>query len=241
MTTFYIKDNAQSQKGKSRFDRLICELSVGKVKKPSETTIDLGLLTETYIIQYRDGLSHQEKSSFLPKAKKFSVIILGDLFDLLSKDHNLLWHLDQKGNIRLYQNTMEKLAFQLAPFLEISFDDCCFLVEKLVAIFAESQQFIENHLDQNGLNKTHLINYFNPKFTVKQLFLFWITLIKIDKDEELKKLLFLLLSKTLPDLDSLKYEVFPDRLVFDCLMECYETEMSSCEFLEYLQQKQSKN
>ena len=241
MTTFYIKDNAQSQKGKSRFDKLICELSAGKVKKPSETTIDLGLLTETYIIQYRDELSHQEKSSFLRKTNKFSVIVPGDLFDLLSKDHNLLWHLDQKGNIRLYQNTMERLAFQLAPFLEISFDDCCVLVKELVAFFAESQQFIENNLGQNGLNKTHLINYFNPKFTVKQLFLFWIALVKIDKDEELKKLLFLLLSKILSDLESLKYEVFPDRLVFDCLIECYETEMNSSEFLEYLKQKQSAN
>jgi hypothetical protein len=191
MTTFYRKDNVQSQNGKSRFDRLICELNAGKVKKPSETTIDLGFLTETYIIQYRDELSHQEKSSFLPKAKKFSVIVPGDLFDLLSKDHNLLWHLDQKRNIRLYQNTMEKLAFQLAPFLEISFDDCCVLVKELVAVFAESQQFIENYLEQNGLNKAHSINYFNPKFTVKQLFLFWIALIKINKDEELKKLLFL--------------------------------------------------
>jgi hypothetical protein len=241
MTTFYRKDNVQSQNGKSRFDRLICELNAGKVKKPSETTIDLGFLTETYIIQYRDELSHQEKSSFLPKAKKFSAIVPGDLFDLLSKDHNLLWHLDQKRNIRLYQNTMEKLAFQLAPFLEISFDDCCVLVKELVAVFAESQQFIENYLEQNGLNKAHSINYFNPKFTVKQLFLFWITLIKIDKDEELKKLLFLLLSKIFLDLDSLKYEVFPDKLVFDCFIECYETEMSSSEFLEYLQQKQSAN
>jgi hypothetical protein len=237
MTTFYIKDNAQSQKGKSRFDKLICELSAGKLKKPSATTIDLGLLTETYIIQYRDELSHQEKSSFLRKTNKFSVIVPGDLFDLLSKDHNLLWHLDQKGNIRLYQNTMGKLAFLLAPFLEISFDDCCVLVKELVAVFAKSQQFIENYLEHNGLNKTHSINYFNPKFSVKQLFLFWIALIKIDKDEELKKLLFLLLSKILPDFDSLQYEVFPDRLVFDCLIECYKTEMNSSEFLEYVQQK----
>ena len=124
MTTFYLKDNAQSQKGKSRFNRLICELNAGKVKKPSTTTIDLDLLTETYTIQYSDGLSHYEKSSFLPKVKNFSVVVPGDLFDLLSKDHSLLWHLDQKGDIRLYQNTMERLAFQLAPFLEIytSFD-----------------------------------------------------------------------------------------------------------------------
>ena len=241
MTTFYLKNNAPSQKYKSRFDELICELNASKVKKPLETTIDLGLLTETYIIQYRDELSHQEKSSFLRKTNKFSVIVAGDLFDLLSKDHNLLWHLDEKGNIRLYQNTMERLAFQLAPFLEISFDDCCVLVKELVAVFAKSQQFIENYLEQNGLNKTHSINYFNPKFTVKQLFLFWIVLIKIDKDEELKKLLFLLLSKILPDLDSRKYEGFPDILVFDCLIECYETEMYSSEFLEFLQHKHSTN
>lgn len=241
MTTFYLKDNAQSLKGKSRFDRLICELYAGKVKKPSATTIDLSLLTETYVIQYRDELSHQEKSSFLRKTNKFSVIIPGDLFNLLSKDHSLLWYLDQKGDIRLYQNTMERLAFQLAPFLKISITDCCFLIKELVTIFADSEQFIENYLKQSGLNIKRSINYFNPKISVIQRFLFWIVQIKIDKDDELKKLFLLLLSKILPDLDSLKYEVFPDKLVFDCLIECYETEMSSIEFLEYLQQKQSSN
>ena len=239
MTTFYLNDNAKSQNGKSRFDRLICELNACKVKKPSATTIDLDLLTETYIIQYRDELSHQEKSSFLRKTNKFSVIVAGDLFDLLSKDHNLLWHLDEKGNIRLYQNTMERLAFQLAPFLEISFDDCCVLVKELVAVFAKSQQFIENYLEQNGLNKTHLINYFDSKVAPIQQFLFWIVLIQIDKDNELKGLFLFLLSKILPELDVLKFEVFEDKLVFDCLIECLESEKTSNEMFEYLLQKQS--
>ncbi|GAA4053197.1 MULTISPECIES: hypothetical protein [Flavobacterium] len=239
MTTFYVKDNAQLQKGKSRFDKLICELNAGKVKKPSATTIDLGLLTETYSIQYRDEFSHQERLSFLPKTDKYSVIIQGNLFDLLSKDHRLLWYLNPKGDIRLFQNTMEKLAHQAAPFLEISFDDCCVLVKELVAVFAKSQQFIENYLEQNEFNKKRSINYFDSKVAPIQQLLFWIVLIQIDKDNELKELFLLLLSKILPELDVLLFEVFEDKLVFDCLIECLESEKTSNEMFEYLLQKQS--
>ena len=239
MTTFYLKDTSQSQNGKSRFDRLISELNAGKVKKPSETTIDLGLLTETYSIQYRDESSHQEKSSFLPKTDKYSVIIQGNLFDLLSKDHRILWYVNQKGDIRLYQNTMEKLAHQVAPFLKISFEDCYVLVKELGTIFTESQKFMEHCIEQKGFDKKRSINYFDSKVAPIQQFLFWIVLIQIDKDNELKGLFLLLLLKILPELDVLLFEVFEDKLVFDCLMECLESEKNSIELFEYLLQKQS--
>lgn len=234
-----LNTNPSVKSNKSRFDRLICELKAGKVEKPSATTIDLGLLTETYSIQYRDEFSHQEKSIFLPKTDKYSVIIQGNLFDLLSKDHRLLWYVNPKGDIRLYQNTMEKLAHQAAPFLKISFEDCNFLVKELVAIFAESQKFMEHCIEQKGFDEKRSINYFDSKVATIQQFLFWIVLIKIDKDNELKGLFLLLLSKILPELDVLLFEVFEDKLVFDCLIECLEFEKTSNEMFEYLLQKQS--
>jgi hypothetical protein len=233
-----LNTNPFLKSNKSRFDRLICELNAGKVKKPSATTIDLGLLTETYSIQYRDEFSHQEKSSFFPKTNKYSVIIQGNLFDLLSKDHRLLWYINPKGDIRLYQNTMEKLAYQLAPFLKISFEDCNFLVKELGAIFAESQKFMEHCIEQKGFDEKRSINYFDKVAPIQQ-FLFWIVLIKIDKDNELKGLFLLLLSKILPELDILIFEFFEDKLVFDCLIVCLESEKSSNEMFEYLLQKQS--
>ena len=234
-----LNTNPSVKSNKSRFDRLISELNAGKVKKASETTIDLDLLTETYSIQYRDESSHQEKSSFLPKTDKYSVIIQGNLFDLLSKDHRLLWYVNPKGDIRLYQNTMQKLAHQAAPFLKISFEDCNFLVKELVAIFAESQKFMEHCIEQNGFDKKRSINYFDSKAAPIQQLLFWIVLIQIDKDNELKGLFLLLLSKISHELEVLKFEVFEDKLVFDSLMECIESEKTSNEIFEYVLQKQS--
>jgi hypothetical protein len=234
-----LNSNSSEKYSKSRFENLVSQLNNGKVKKPSETTIDLSLLKDTFILQYKDELSHQEKSSFFPKKDKYSVIIQGNLFDLLSKDHRLLWYVTPKGDIRLYQNTMEKLAHQAAPFLKISFEDCNFLVKELVAIFAESQKFMEHCIEQKGFDKKRSINYFDSKAAPIQQFLFWIVLIQIDKDNELKGLFLLLLSKISHELEVLKFEVFEDKLVFDSLMECIESEKTSNEIFEYVLQKQS--
>jgi hypothetical protein len=236
-----LNNHPSGKYNKSRFENLVSQINSGKVKMPLSTTIDLSLLKETYILQYRDELSHQEKSSLMPKTNKYSVTIHGDIFDLLSKDHRLLWYLDYNGDIRLYQNTMEKLAHQAAPFLKISFNDCYVLVKELSVIFADSQEFIESYIKQKGINENRSINYFNPKVTSIQLFLFWIVLLKINKDSELKALFLLLTSKILPVLNVLQYEVFEDKLVFNCLVECAKSEMTSNEIFEYITQKQSLN